>query len=59
MAVIDFIFILLGKKYIVRASDFWAATGYMNGVREGLFQAAIWVPNGEPNTFVLGKNDSE
>lgn len=59
MAVTDFTFILLGKKYIVRASDFWAATGYMNEVRDGLFPSAIWVPNGEPNTFVLGKNVSE
>lgn len=53
----DFVFILLGKKYIVTASDFWAATGYMNGIREDLFENAIWVPNDEPNTFVLGPSN--
>lgn len=55
----DFIFILLGKTYTVRASDFWAATGYMNGVRDGMFPNAIWVSNGLQNTFVLGDKNSK
>ena len=50
----DFIFILLGKRYVVRASDFKAATGYMNGVRDGWCPNLRWVPNGEPDTYILG-----
>jgi len=57
--MIDFIFVVAGKRYNVRASDFQAATGYMNSVRDGWCPDLRWVSNGELNTFVLGLEDSK
>lgn len=50
-----FTFILLGKKYVVTASDFEAATRYMNEIRDGWCSHLRWVPYGDlPNTYALG-----
>lgn len=50
-----FVFLIANSQYEVLASDFAAATGYINeNIRCGWGFGFLWIPAGKKNTYRLG-----